>query len=278
VRPTKKKLRLFSNVQFPIFGFIILLLISLTLMGLDHRKGIHNKIKENSNFLVTPIIYILNLPKNISESLTDLFKSKSQLFKKNQELEDKIIELSIENQRLTLIQAENKQLRKSMKISNSLDINSIGAEIVLPRVNNGREIILINKGRNDGLKIGQPVINNLGLIGQIIFSGKSFSEVNPITSKKYIVPAIFEKGTDNIIIRGNGDKYLEVTMFPAHREVNIGSVFMTSGIDSLYPKGIKIGQVIKITPQVNNQFNHLLIAPFTTPMAYSQVRVFQDKK
>ena len=67
-------------------------------------------------------------------------------------------------------------------------------------------------------------------------------------------------------------------MFPAHREVNIGSVFMTSGIDSLYPKGIKIGQVIKITPQVNNQFNHLLIAPFTTPMAYSQVRVFQDKK
>ena len=171
-------------------------------MGLDHRKGIHSKIKENSNFLVTPIIYILNLPKNISESLTDLFKSKSQLFKKNQELEDKIIELSIENQRLILIQAENKQLRKSMKISNSLDINSIGAEIVLPRVNNGREIILINKGRNDGLKIGQPVINNLGLIGQIIFSGKSFSEVNPITSKKYIVPAIFEKGTDNIIIRG----------------------------------------------------------------------------
>ena len=115
-------------------------------------------------------------------------------------------------------------------------------------------------------------------MGQIIFTGNSFSEVNPITSKKYIVPAIFEKGTDNIIVRGNGNKYLEVLMFPAHREVKIGAILMTSGIDSLYPKGIKIGQVIKVTPQINNQFNHLLISPFSQPTTHTQVRVFMKKE
>ena len=93
-----------------------------------------------------------------------------------------------------------------------------------------------------------------------------------------MVPAIFEKGTDNIIVKGNGNKYLEVTMFPAHRVAKLGNILMTSGIDSLYPKGIKIGRIIKITPQINNQFNHLLIAPFSGPITFSQVRIFMKKE
>ena len=278
MKPSKKELKLFNDGQSPIFSFIILLLISLSLMGLDYRKKIHHHIKNESSFLIKPIVYVINLPKNINESLTNLFKTKSQLFEKNLKLENKIIDLSIENQRLILIEAENRQLRKTIKISNNIKISTIGAEIILPKIRNGTEIITINKGFNDSIKIGQPVINNLGLVGQIIFTGDSFSEVNPITSKKYIVPAIFEKGTDNIIVRGNGNKYLEVLMFPAHREVKIGAILMTSGIDSLYPKGIKIGQVIKVTPQINNQFNHLLISPFSQPTTHTQVRVFMKKE
>ena len=278
MKPSKKELKLFNNTPSPIFGFIILLFISLSLMGIDHRKKIHYEIKEKSTFLIVPIIYVLNLPNNITNSINDLLKSKSKLFKKNRELENKIIDLSIENQRLGLIEAENKQLRKSMKIKNSSSINSISAEIILPKINNGKEIILINKGLNDGVRIGQPVINNLGLVGQIIFTGKTFSKINPITSKKYMVPAIFRKGTDNIIVKGNGDKYLEVTMFPSHRKVKMGAILMTSGIDTFYPKGIKIGQVIKITPQANNQFNHLLVSPFSDPRSFTQVRIFIDKK
>jgi rod shape-determining protein MreC len=278
MKPSKKELKLFNDGQSPIFSFIILLLISLSLMGLDYRKKIHHHIKNESSFLIKPIVYVINLPKNINESLTNLFKTKSQLFEKNLKLENKIIDLSIENQRLILIEAENRQLRKTIKISNNIKITTIGAEIILPKIRNGTEIITINKGFNDSIKIGQPVINNLGLVGQIIFTGDSFSEVNPITSKKYIVPAIFEKGTDNIIVRGNGNKYLEVLMFPAHREVKIGAILMTSGIDSLYPKGIKIGQVIKVTPQINNQFNHLLISPFSQPTTHTQVRVFMKKE
>jgi rod shape-determining protein MreC len=278
MKPSKKELKLFNDGQSPIFSFIILLLISFSLMGLDYRKKIHHHIKNESSFLIKPIVYVINLPKNINESLTNLFKTKSQLFEKNLKLENKIIDLSIENQRLILIEAENRQLRKTIKISNNIKITTIDAEIILPKIRNGTEIITINKGFNDSIKIGQPVINNLGLVGQIIFTGNSFSEVNPITSKKYIVPAIFEKATDNIIVRGNGNKYLEVLMFPAHRKVKIGAILMTSGIDSLYPKGIKIGQVIKVTPQINNQFNHLLISPFSQPTTHTQVRVFMKKE
>jgi len=277
MKSTKKALRLFSKNPFPIFSFIILLSISLSLMGLDHRKGIYRDIKEKSTFIIPPIIYIFNIPKNINNSLHNLFTSKSQLFKKNQELENKIIDLSIENQKLNLIEAENTQLRNSIRISKSLSIDSISADIILPNINNGKEIILINKGLKDGINIGNPVINNIGLIGQIITVGNNFSEINPITSKRYMVPAIFQKATDNVIIRGNGSGYLEVSMFPSHKEVSIGSVLMSSGIDNTYPKGIKIGKIIKITPKVNNQFNHLLIAPFSAPMAHSQVRVVIGK-
>ena len=278
MKPSKKELRLFNDDQSPIFGFIILILISLTLMGLDSRKKIHQEIRQKSDYLSIPITYAINLPKNVSESLQQLFKSKAQLLEENQKLENNVINLSIENQRLIFIEQENLQLRKSLGIVNNLGFDSIGAEIILPKVKNGKEIIMVNKGLNHGIKIGQPVINNIGLIGQIIFVGKNYSEINPITSKKYIVPAILEKATDNIIIRGNGNKYLEITMYPAHRKIKIGDILITSGIDSIYPKGIKIGKIIKITPKANNQFNHLLIAPFSGPRTYSQVRIFIGSK
>ena len=53
---------------------------------------------------------------------------------------------------------------------------------------------------------------------------------------------------------------------------------MTSGIDSLYPKGIKIGKIIRITPKANNQFNQLLIAPFSGPRTHSQVRIILGER
>jgi len=274
---SKKELKLFNASQSPLFSLILLLLLSFSLMGLDYRKGIHQDIKQKSTFLILPLIYVLNLPNDISKSLEDLFKEKSILSEKNKELENKIIDLSIEIQRLNFIKAENSQLRKTIKITNSLGINSISADIILPKINNGKKLIVINKGFKDGIKIGHPVINNTGLIGQIIFIASTYSEINPITSKKYMVPAIFEKAVDNLIVRGNGSEYLEVSMFPAHRKVIIGAVLVTSGIDGTYPKGIKIGRIIKISPQANNQFNHLLIAPYSGPKSHSQVRVFLGK-
>ena len=131
MKSSKKELRLFNTKQSPIFSFIVLLLISLSLMGLDSRKGIHHEIKEKSTFILPPLIYILNLPKNISGSLQNLFKTKAELSEKNQELQNKIINLSISNQKLNLIEAENKHLRRSMKISSSLSINTINAEIII---------------------------------------------------------------------------------------------------------------------------------------------------
>ncbi len=273
-RHSTKKLRLFNTNQSPIFSFIVLLLVSFLLMGLDYRKEIQPDIKQFRSYIKPPLIYFLNLPNKISESVKETLTTKSALLEEKIQLENSMIELSIENQKLIFLEAENSILRNSMKIANNLAIKSISAEIILPTVINGKRSIIINKGQNDGIQVGSPVINNLGLVGQVILTEKNYSEVAPITAREYIVPAILEKGTDNVILRGTGSGYLEIKMFPSHRVAKIGEQFMTSGIDGIYPKGIKIGNIIDIKPVVTNQFNHLLIAPTSDPTTHSQVRVF----
>ena len=277
-RHSSKKLKLFNTGEPPFFSFIFLVFVSFLLMGLDYRMSIHQSIKQATSYLDPVIIFITNLPHEIEGGLKDNFTTKSALLKEKIELENKILELSIENQKLNLITEENKALRKSLQISKILiHEKTTAAEIILPNIKSGKQIILINKGSRDNIKIGSPVINNLGLIGQVIFTKDNYSEILPITSRDFMVPAILERGTDNVIIKGNGLGYLEVMMMPWHREVNIGDTFMTSGIDEIYPKGIKIGKVINVSPLIKNQFNHLLIAPISDPRTLSQVKVFQSK-
>ena len=148
----------------------------------------------------------------------------------------------------------------------------------MPDVRNGFKIITLNKGVKDNIKTGSAVINNEGLVGQIINTSKTYSELRPITSEAYAVPAIMNNSKENVILFGNGNGGLEIPLFTASSSIQINDTFITSGVDNLYPKGIKIGRVTEIQPTKSPKFNFIVITPFSQPTTFSQITILNKRK
>ena len=275
---TSNNLNLFNQNKFPLFTFFLIFIICLILMGFDYRYQISKKIKSELSIVISSTNYLINAPIKVLNEIKTNFKEINYLVKENETLKEKIYNLSIKIQENKLLNSENKQLRKTLKIQKDYEIIGENAEIVLPNVRNGYSLITINKGIKNNIKNGAPVINNKGLIGQIINTYTNYSEVRPITSKTFAVPAILNNGKENVILYGNGNGELEIPLFPASSPVNIDDIFVTSGIDDTYPKGINIGKVTEIKITKSPKFNYILIKPFFQPTTFSQITVLTINK
>jgi rod shape-determining protein MreC len=277
-KESRGQLKLFNRDAFPLLSFCTLFILCLIIMGADYRYQILKKIKSELSLITSPITYIVNLPANIINYSKDSLLTNTLLKEKIKNLQEANYSLSIKIQENTLIKSENKILRNTLKIKKKFKIKEVTAEIILPNVKNGFEIITINKGFKDNIKTGSAVINNAGLVGQIINTSKAYSEVRPITSEAYAVPAIMDNGKENVILYGNGNGELEIPFFPARSSIQINDTFVTSGVDDLYPKGINIGRVIEIEPTKSPKFNFIVIAPFSQPTTFSQITIVNKIK
>ena len=276
-RTNSNNLKLFNRDTFPLFSFLVLFLFCLIMMVADYRYQILKNIKSEFSITTSPITYLINLPVNLFSESKDSFIAKALLKEKIKNLEEIVYNLSIQAQENELIKAENKLLRNILKIQKDFGIIGKNAEIILPEVRNGYSIITINKGLGNNIKNGAPVINHKGLVGQIINISKNYSEIKPITSKTYAVPAIMNNGKENVILYGNGNGELEIPLFPASSSIQINDTFITSGIDDIYPKGINIGRVIEIKPTKSPKFNCITVKPFSQPTTFSQITVLKIK-
>jgi rod shape-determining protein MreC len=269
---TSKRLQLFTNNEFSLASFSILIFVCFVLIGFDARHQILLKIKKDFFIFSSPIIKIINFPQSLIKEKLYLIDSKNKLFKDNKELKKELYEKSIENQKLKLLESENLNLRNQLRLKKLSTIKSEPAEIIMPSIKGNQNIITIDKGKNDGIKAGSALINSLGLVGQIYAVYIDSSEVLPLLSEKFAVPAILENGKHNVIIYGDNEN-LVIPFSSIHNNINIDQVFVTSGLDQIYPKGIKIGKVINIIESSNNQFNKIIIQPFSYPKTYSQVTI-----
>ena len=276
-RTNRNNLKLFNRDTFPLFSFLVLFLFCLIMMVADYRYQILKNIKSEFSITTAPITYLINLPVNLFNESKDSFITKALLKEKIKNLEEIVYNLSIQAQENKLIKAENKLLRNILKIQKDFGIIGKNAEIILPEVRNGYSIITINKGLGNNIKNGAPVINHKGLVGQIINISENYSEIKPITSKTYAVPAIMDNGKENVILYGNGNGELEIPLFPASSSIQINDTFITSGIDDIYPRGINIGRVTEIKPTKSPKFNCITVKPFSQPTTFSQITVLKIK-
>ena len=125
-------------------------------------------------------------------------------------------------------------------------IKTIVAKVISKEPSPWFNAITISKGSKDGIIKGSAAIVPQGVVGKVIEVSKYYSKVILITDRNCSVDAIAQTTRARGIIKGNGDNlcYLEYIM----NKYNIknGDIIISSGFDNTYPKGIRIGNCLKI--------------------------------
>ena len=271
IKVSKKELSLFTT-NFSLSYFILFILIALLMMFMDSRYDYLKQIRKDFSFITSPLITLTNDSINFFANFQSLSKSKALLEEEINQLNIQVDSLSIENQMKNYLVTENDNLRKKMHLSKKYSPkNTYPAEIIRPTIRGRAQIITVNKGKNDGIRQGMPVVNRLGLVGQIYSTYDQTSEVVPLLSKKFAVNALQNNGQNHAIIYGDTE-FLVIPFFPASIDVSPGDVFVTSGLDKVYPSGINIGKVVDVSSE-DKQFNKILLKPATFSSQFSLITI-----
>ena len=271
IKVFKKELSLFTtNFSLPFFIFFVFL--TVLMMFMDSRYEYLKQIRKDFSFITAPLIILTNDSINFFANFQSLSKSKALLEEEINQLNIQIDNLSIENQIKNFLVAENDNLRKIALLSKKYSPKkTYPAQIISPTMRGRAQIITINKGKKDGIRQGMPVVNRLGLVGQIYSTYAQTSEVIPLLSKKFAVNALQDNGQNNAIIYGDTE-FLVIPYFPSSIDVSPGDTFVTSGLDNVYPSGINIGKVVEVSPE-DKQFNKILLKPATFSNQFSLITI-----
>lgn len=268
---SKKELSLFTN-NFSLTYFILFIFLTVLIMFMDSRYEYLKQIRKDISFITSPLIILTNDSINFFANFQSLSKSKALLEEEINQLNIQVDSLSIENQIRNFLVAENDNLRKITLLSKKYSPKkTYPAEIIRPTIRGRAQIITINKGKKDGIRQGMPVVNRLGLVGQIYSTYEQTSEVVPLLSKKFAVNALQDNGQNHAIIYGD-TKFLVIPFFPASVDVSPGDTFVTSGLDNVYPSGINIGKVVEVSRE-DKQFNKILLQPATFSSQFSLITI-----
>lgn len=146
---------------------------------------------------------------------------------------------------------ENEQLREQLGFSEKIGYDHLSAEIIGKDPGNYFNTIMINRGKRDGVEKNMPVIafqdGFQGLIGKVVSVGACCSEVLPLFDRSCYVAARMQSSRYEGLVSGKGgdDSRLIMQYVKKHArsEIRYGDLVITSGMNSIFPRGIYIGRV-----------------------------------
>lgn len=166
-----------------------------------------------------------------------------------------------------LIRQENSELRNLVGFFSSTTMYHRGAEVVANTVGKNIESVgstlVINKGGRHGIRIGNPVIVETGiLIGKVIRVEDDLSIVQLITDSQSKIAAMVMNGDKSIgIVEGGYNISTRMTWIPQNETVSVGDIVVTSGLENGIPRGLLIGRIAVIEREPYQAFQEAEITP-----------------
>lgn len=180
--------------------------------------------------------------------------------RENQILREKLIKISMEKERFQSYVKENKRLTKLLSFKEKSPYSLLCAKVVgiSPYPNEG--IILINKGRIDGIKKDMICITSHGLLGIVADVAKDVSYIQTLNDPAFRASAMDSRTRAVGIIRQKNGLILDNV--PIGLSINIGDTVITSGLGGVFPKGLFIGVIKDINKSQNMLFNVARVKAF----------------
>jgi len=258
-----------ARARLAFFSFLAVALIII-----DSRIRVLETMRLGVGVVLYPVQWVLLVPGRVAESIGDYFTTVSTLQRENEELKRSAVERSqalLESQQLG---NENERLRQLLGARDKLGNKAIlGTVLYEPRDRFSRKIVL-NVGMDQGARAGNPVIDEVGVVGQITRVFKGTSEVTLLTDKDQSIPVqIVRNGLRGVAFGGVDPGTLDLRFMAANADIVNGDIAVTSGLDGIYPPGLAVARVTLVERAVKDQFARIAMQPMAGVESHTQLLV-----
>jgi rod shape-determining protein MreC len=257
--------RFFNRGPSPVVRLVFFSALSLLLMFVDARFRYLESTRSTLSVLVTPIQRLAAMPAYLWDQASGVFitqQAQRDLKSTNNQLQLQHQQDASQLLQLQASQLENQQLRTLASLPLSPGYTAQLVEVVYAERDVFKRRVLISKGADAKLEMGQVVMDDKGIVGQVTRVYPWLSEVTLITEKDRAVPVqVLRNGLRSIVFGAGDTSQLTLRFMPESADIQSGDVLVTSGIDGVYPQGIPVAKVIKVERDPSYPFARIFCLP-----------------
>lgn len=237
-------------------------LVSMLLMFLDHRQNHLETLRSGLSTVLYPLQFAVHVPFRTGRWLSENMVTRQSLQEENRELKQQYLITQARISRFDALEAENRRLRSLLDSSAKLTDRVLVAEVIAVEMDPFSHLIMLNKGTNDGVKQGQPIIDAQGIMGQVVHVNPLSSSALLITDPSHALPIQINRNGLRALATGRGaSNTLELLHLPNNADVLVGDLVVTSGLGQRFPSGYPVGTVSDIKVEVGQPFAHVVVTP-----------------
>ena len=225
----------------------IALTLALTLMVLDINYRPFKEIRYYLDTIISPLYNVSNAPKSSFDSLYEMSKTQEALINENSKLQETLMQQKSDLLLLEHLKHENDRLRGLLGSPLRHDEHKMAAQVLLADTDPYVYQVVINKGKNNRVYVGQPVVDEKGIVGQIYQTAQSTSRAILVCDYQHAIPVQVLRNDISMVAVGNGcSNDLTLDFLPNNVDIKVGDVLVTSGLDGRFPEGYPVAVVSSV--------------------------------
>lgn len=257
----------------PLTRMFFFVLLSVFIMIADTRSSVLSEVRHAITIVIFPLQKLAYLPFSLQERV-ERYISDFKLIEEIDHLRHEYLSSRYDSFRLQALIDENERLRALLGAAKQTEIQTVLAEILYVPHDPFSRKITVGRGKSSGVKAGQIVIDDLGVIGQVTRIYPWTAEITLITDKNHLVPVQIERNSLRTVISGTGrNGELELRFLSISTDIREGDLLITSGIGGVYPPGLPVGRVTHIEYDRSHKFARIICTPVAGVDRHRQVLV-----
>lgn len=214
------------------------------------------------SLVVYPLQYVVNAPVQFGAKISQEFSGYQQLVAENQRLHAENLVMSAKTQRYAALESENRRLRKLLDSSSAFEQQVVVANVLAIETTPASRQIVLDKGSNQGVYIGQPMLDAYGVVGQVESVSLYSSTGLLITDPRHALPVLLDRtGLRSIAVGGETPDELTLSFVSTTADVKEGDLVVTSGLGGRFPVGYPVGRVKNVSVKAGDAFSTIVVEP-----------------
>lgn len=253
---------LFSRGANPVGRLIVFIALSLALMYFDHQSEWTSMIRAYVSNTIYPVRLIADSPSRGYDWAKHSFFSRSNMAEELQQLRAENRLLGVQVRQLQALKFENDKLLGLLNSSTRLPNQFATARMLAVRMDPHQQRVVINRGNQDGLESGLPIMDNNGVLGRLTDVHAFHSEAMLISDPDHAIPVrLLRNGVRTIAIGLGRTDRLQLLYLPVNTDIETGDELVTSGLGGKFPPDFPVAVVKEISRNTNSPFAEIFAEP-----------------
>lgn len=263
----------FKRGPAPLVRLFFFVALSLLVLVLDLRFHTLEWARQGLSLVIYPLQRLAYVPIEGVGQGSNYFTSLVKLEQENARLRQQQLGTATRLLRQEHLELENQRLRALLDMKQAQPVASQIGEILYAARDPFARRVILDKGTQHDIRLGQVVIDELGVVGQVTRAFPMLAEVTLITDKEQAVPVQIVRNGLRAVLFGSGAGNLELRFLAANADVQDGDLLVTSGLDGVYLPGLPVATVRHVDRDTSYAFARIQCDPVAGVERHGQVLV-----